>query len=112
MAFASLSPEVVSSKIMRDLGLSLAVMSAMTGIEKTKLSYALRQLKELSPQDAEKLKPTLLRLQEIAVAIHPFRLNVQSATDLQFMVDEFAGLDGDQIAARVRVVFSGDGYDL
>jgi len=111
MAFAALSPEVISANIMRDLGLSNAVVSALTGVEKTRLGYAVRQLRALDREDAENLKSTLLRLQEIARAIHPFQLDVKSVPNLELMLKTFEGMDEDKIAARIRVVFEGDGYD-
>jgi hypothetical protein len=111
MAFTSLSPEILAAQIMRDLGLSNAVVAALTGIEKTKLGYAVRRLKELENGEAQKLKTVLLRLQEIANAINPFKLNTKSVPELQFFLKTFEGMDYSKIAARVRVVFEGDGYD-
>jgi hypothetical protein len=111
MAFTSLSPEIISARIMRDLGLSNAVVSALTGVEKTRLGYAVRQVKELDNDDAQILKATLLRLQEIARAIHPFQLDVKSVPSLELFLKTFEGMNEDKIAARIRVVFEGDGYD-
>ena len=111
--FTSLSAEIITAKILRELGISIAVISKVVGIEKTKLSYALRPspLRELPNHEATLLKITALRLQEIARAIRPFTLDVKDAESLQMMLKTFEGMDEHVIAVRVRVVFQGDGYD-
>jgi len=68
-------------------------------------------MKELDNSDAQLLKTTLLRLQEIARAIDPFQLDVKNVPSLEKFLKTFEGMDEDTIEARIRVVFEGDGYD-
>ena len=111
MAFTSLSPEVVSAQIMRDLGLSNVVVSALTGIEKTRLGYAIRQVRALDNDEAKVLKDLLLRLQEISRALHPLSFDSKNVPNLRTLLKALEGVDEKKIAARVRVLLQGDGFD-
>ena len=103
--FTSLSPEVRVPILMRDIGVSIAYVSVLTGIEKTKLSHAFRQLKQLKPEEGMILVETLTRLGEIQIAIAPFSLDLNNPASARVLIKAFEGMDEHEIRRRVSAVF-------
>ena len=101
MAFGSLSIESRGSAMVRELGISLAFLSALTRIEQTKLSLGFRQLKAFSNEDGLKLATTLNRLLELRDAVAPFTIDLRSPMKTRQVMDVFEGLDADAIREKV-----------
>ena len=54
--FGSLSIEARGSALVRELGISLAFLSALSGVEQSKLSLGFRQLKAFTNDETKKLE--------------------------------------------------------
>jgi hypothetical protein len=102
--FASLSAEVRAPILMRELGVSNAFVAALCGIEETKLSKALRQLKELPNEDAKKLMVILPRLIDLRDSLDPLTLDLKNAANARRVLDCFDGQDVDTIRAKVSAL--------
>jgi len=109
MAFASLSPESRAPVLMRDLSIGNAYVSALTGIEETRLGKALRQIKELPAEEGRRLIETLLRLIELRDAIFPFVVDSKNPTNARAILDAFEGVESETIRMRVAGLFESDG---
>lgn len=105
MAFASLSPEVRAPVLMRDLSIGNAYVSALTGIEETRLGKALRQIKELPAEEGRRLIETLVRLSELRDAILPFVIDTKNPANARALLEAFAGQDAAAVRGRVSTIF-------
>ena len=105
MAFGSLSIEARGSTLVRELGCSLAFVSALTGVEQSKLSLGFRQLKAFSNKDAIELSTTLARLIELRDALSPLTIDLTDPTRARQAMEVFEGMDADAIRERVITVF-------
>jgi predicted component of type VI protein secretion system len=101
MSFGSLSIESRGSAMVRELGISLAFLSALTRIEQTKLSLGFRQLKAFSNEDGLKLAITLARLIELRDALSPLTIDLTNPAKTRQAIEIFEGMDSDQIRERV-----------
>ena len=102
--FASLSAEVRAPELMRELGVSNAFVSAFSGIEQTKLSFAFRQLKPLSNAESEKLMRILHRLIVLRESLRPLAIDLKSPQYARAVFDAFEGQDADAIRAKVTAL--------
>jgi hypothetical protein len=103
--FAALSPEVRGPQLMRELGISNAFVSALCGIESTKLSFAFRQLKALSNDDGSRLMETLSRLVAIQENVRPLAVDLSSPEAARKVLIAFEGQDAETIREKVSLLF-------
>lgn len=101
MAFGSLSIESRSGQMMRELGVSIAFVSALTRIEKTKLSLGFRQLKPFSIEDGITLSETLSRLLDLCDCLSPLTVDLQNPERARKALDAFEGMDPEQIREKI-----------
>ncbi len=104
MAFGSLSLEARGSEMVRELGISLAFLSALTGVERTKLSMGFRQLKKFEYADAAVLSSTLRQLLELRDALTPLTIDLTNPAKTRLAIDAFEGLDVEQIREKVNKI--------
>ena len=103
--FASYSAEVRAPQLMRELGVSNAFISALCGIEQTKLSFAFRQIKALSDEDSQPLMTTLRRLIELSDAISPLQIDLKNPTNARRVLDAFEGKNMEEVRTKVSALF-------
>jgi len=103
--FASLSAESRAPQLLRELGISLAFVSALTGIEQTKLSLGFRQLKAFSNKDAWVLMNTLTRLIELRESVAPLTIDLKNASNARLVLDSFENMDTEMIREKVSALF-------
>ena len=102
--FASLSTEVRAPQMMRELGVSIAFVSALCSIEQTRLSFAFRQMKPLLNEEARKLNAVLPRLLELRDAVHPLQIDLKNPTNARATLRAFDGMDVDAIREKIAVL--------
>jgi hypothetical protein len=105
MAFASLSAEVRAPGMLRELEISNSFVAALCRIDEAKLSKALRLLRELSNDEAERLMSTLHRLLEIRGALAPLSFDKSSALQTRRLLDSLSHLSADEIRERVSLLY-------
>src|SRR4029077_1724065 len=103
--YAALSPEVRGQQMVRDLGVSAAFVSALTGIEQTKLSRAFRQLKPLSNAEGMRLTQTLLTLIQLRDALAPLQLDLKNPANTRLVMGAFEGHDIETIRKKISMLF-------
>jgi predicted component of type VI protein secretion system len=104
MAFGSLSIEARGSTLVRELGISLAFLSALTGVEQSKLSLGFRQLKAFSNEDAIVLAKTLSRLIELRDALSPLTIDLGDPSKALQAIEIFEGMDSEAIREKIITV--------
>jgi hypothetical protein len=103
---ATLSPESKSLKLMRELGVSHAFVSALCHIEQTKLSYAFRGLKALPQDEGRELVETLERLAEIQKAVAPLTIDLTNPVNTRLVLEAFFGQNSEVIKEKMSVLFN------
>jgi hypothetical protein len=104
MPFATLCHENRAKDLMRELGISAAVVAIVCRVEASKLNMALRHLRELSNEEGLRLTSTLSRLLEIRDAIRPFALDLKDPKMVTEILNAFEDLDSAEIHQKVRAV--------
>jgi hypothetical protein len=105
MAFGSLSMEARGSALVRELGISLAFLSALTGVEQSKLSLGFRQLKAFSGKDTEILSNTLNRLLVLQASLAPLSLDLRNPANARLVLDALKDQDSEAIRQKVSALF-------
>jgi hypothetical protein len=105
MAFGSLSIEARGSALVRELGISLAFLSSLTGVEQSKLSLGFRQLKAFNSSESEKLSTTLNRLLVLQSSLAPLSLDLRNPSNTRLVVDALKEQDSEAIRVRVSALF-------
>jgi hypothetical protein len=104
MTFATLSAENRARDMMREIGVSAAVIAVLIRIEASKLSLALRRLRPLSNEEGLRLTTTLNRLLEVRDAIRPFSLDLKDPEMTAQLLSAFEGMDAAAIHEKIRGV--------
>jgi hypothetical protein len=105
MAFGSLSIEARGSTLVRELGISLAFLSSLTGVEQSKLSLGFRQLKAFSNSESEKLSSTLNRLLVLQSSLAPLSLDLRNPANTRLVFDALKDEDAEAIRQKVSTLF-------
>lgn len=105
MAFGSLSIEARGSALVRELGISLAFLSSLTGVEQTKLSLGFRQLKSFNGVESEKLSNTLNRLLVLQSSLAPLSLDLRNPANARLVIDALKDRQPEEIRAQISALF-------
>jgi predicted component of type VI protein secretion system len=106
MPFGSLSIEARGGSMARELGISLAYLAAISGVEQSKLSLGFRQLgKGFNPQETERLTETLKRLTELQNSLAPLSLDLRNPANARLVIDALKGQDPEVIRQKIDKVF-------
>jgi predicted component of type VI protein secretion system len=105
MAFGSLSIEARGTAIIRELGMSHAYLSALTGVEQSKISLGFRQLKGFNPEETRILTETLNHLLELQKCLSPLSIDLRNPANAKLVLDALKGQDADAIRAKIDRVF-------
>ena len=105
MAFGSLSIEARGSALVRELGISLAFLSALTSVEQSKLSLGFRQLKAFSNSEAEHLSNTLNRLLVLQNSLAPLSLDPRNPANARLVLDSLKDQDAEAVREKVSALF-------
>jgi hypothetical protein len=91
--------------MIRELGLSFAVVAALVGWSEDRLSKGLRGVRQLSNEEGAELMNALHRLSEVRDGLVPLMWDSRSAKHIQMLLDAFEGLSSEQIQSRVANIF-------
>jgi hypothetical protein len=105
MAFGSLSIEARGSALVRELGISLAFLSSLTGVEQSKLSLGFRQLKAFSNSESEILSSTLNRLLVLQSSLAPLSLDLRNPANARLVLDALKDKDAEAIRQKASTLF-------
>ena len=106
MAFASLSAEVRAPILIAELKLRNAYVASLCSIDEAKLSRALRQLRELSNEESERLMSTLLRLMALQNSIAPFSIDRTDPKRTRALLEATEHWDESEVRQRVSKLFN------
>jgi hypothetical protein len=105
MAFGSLSIEARGSALVRELGISLAFLSSLTGVEQSKLSLGFRQLKGFNHAETEILTTTLNRLLVLQSSLAPLSLDLRNPANAKLVMDGLKDEDAEAIRQKISSLF-------
>jgi hypothetical protein len=103
MSNATLSAENRIRERMQELGISAAFLSAISGVEATRLSLAFRGVRDLKHGDAEKLLSVTEALLSLAAAAKPFALP-DNVPDMLRVLNHLRGRS-DEVGETIATLF-------
>ena len=105
MAFAALAAEVRLQDRLSNLDTTASFLAALDGqISGSRLSQALRGIKNLQNEDAVRLLNLTARLVALREAFSPVPLALTNPTDVRYLLDNLAATD-DAIREKVSELF-------